>query len=533
MKYFFSLLFLIGALFAQRFRVTNNTSDDYTSLNNAFSVRFHKDTLHIVYYTDSIPYQGFHYFNVIYAKSVNGGQTFSKVVISDQTDEDEAGTPSIASFQSGQTVHLNIAYYDEDDGDEPDEDIWRRRSQDNGRTWHTRNSVNNSPDIISSDPSNTAGPHLSTDSFCVHYVWIEEPGKSVLQPPQEQEGKVCYMRSRYRIDGTGVERNDPIRNLTVSEEAYLPSVAASQNFVHMVRVDDSTGVSRIYYRRHTNYGADPNWGPVRLISENMPAGSYSGRPCIAANSPYVYVVWEQYIWYTTYYAPNIYFRRSPDNGVTWEPAYSLGVIMLNRIYPIYAYTPSIAVSGPNVYAVWQDRIRLDRYTLLARRSTDNGLNWLQPESIDGYWPAGATDPEMNPSVAAVGNVAHIVWTDLRHGTNNPEIYYYRKDYSSNPGSGGGQNQSVHPNTPEFNIEVKPNPCDRFTRIKFSSNNLQPATIKIYDAFGRLINILGKKKEREEVIWDRKDANGNEVNSGTYFITVESENLKRIAKVIAR
>uniref|UniRef100_A0A7C6AA65 T9SS type A sorting domain-containing protein n=1 Tax=candidate division WOR-3 bacterium TaxID=2052148 RepID=A0A7C6AA65_UNCW3 len=84
---------------------------------------------------------------------------------------------------------------------------------------------------------------------------------------------------------------------------------------------------------------------------------------------------------------------------------------------------------------------------------------------------------------------------------------------------------------DMNISVLPNPCVQFARINVFSNN--QATLKVYDASGKLINTLWQGKGTSSVVWDRTDASGNVVNCGTYFISIENGADRKVAKVIVR
>jgi len=65
---------------------------------------------------------------------------------------------------------------------------------------------------------------------------------------------------------------------------------------------------------------------------------------------------------------DIFFRRSTDNGATWKAVVNLSNNTGSSV------DPQIAVSGSNVYVVWQDTTP-GNFDILSRRSADSGSTW--------------------------------------------------------------------------------------------------------------------------------------------------------------
>jgi len=108
------------------------------------------------------------------------------------------------------------------------------------------------------------------------------------------------------------------------------------------------------------------WEPdVRLTFD--PAHSYNSRNnarSVVAIDDTVYVVCfddreEDF---------QIYYNRSIDGGLTWEADIRLTEAPEDSKYP------SVAVSGPNVHVIWQDK-RDGDYQIYYKRSTDGGVTW--------------------------------------------------------------------------------------------------------------------------------------------------------------
>ena len=96
----------------------------------------------------------------------------------------------------------------------------------------------------------------------------------------------------------------------------------------------------------------------RTLQEAESSGDVS-----AASGSNRFVVWED----NTPGNYDILFKRSADNGATWQAVKNLS----NN--PGHSYNPQIVVSGSNVYVVW---LQIDSggtmEDILVRRSADNG-----------------------------------------------------------------------------------------------------------------------------------------------------------------
>jgi hypothetical protein len=122
-------------------------------------------------------------------------------------------------------------------------------------------------------------------------------------------------------------------------------------------------------------------------------------PSLAVSSPTVHVVWHDYRdgnW-------EIYYKRSPNGGISWETDTRMTDAIGDSDYP------SVAVSGSVVHVVWYDS-RDGNYEIYYKRSTDGGINWEADTRLTNY--DGESD---HPSVAVSGSVVHVVWRDKRDG----------------------------------------------------------------------------------------------------------------------
>jgi hypothetical protein len=83
-------------------------------------------------------------------------------------------------------------------------------------------------------------------------------------------------------------------------------------------------------------------------------------------------------------------------------------------------------SGPNVHIVWWDN-RDGNYEIYYKRSTDQGITW-EPDlrlTNDGSW-------SQFPQIALIDSVIHVIWEDGRISYDNNELFYKRNP-TGNPG----------------------------------------------------------------------------------------------------
>jgi len=78
---------------------------------------------------------------------------------------------------------------------------------------------------------------------------------------------------------------------------------------------------------------------------------------------------------------DVYARRSPDGGVTWEPEQLLSRFPRNGPADIYV-RPRILSDGDKLWTIWVG-LRGTRSELYLNRSTDGGKTWTDPVALSG------------------------------------------------------------------------------------------------------------------------------------------------------
>ncbi len=130
--------------------------------------------------------------------------------------------------------------------------------------------------------------------------------------------------------------------------------------------------------------------------------------CVVGNL--VHVVWVDH----RNAKPEIYYKRSPDKGVSWG----------NDVRLVYSsgqsYYPAVSGSDSILYVAWQDT-RFGNEEIMLKRSTNGGLNWSNDMRITSDAANSRT-----PAIFAhktIYEALYLVWEDTRDG--NSEIYYTR------------------------------------------------------------------------------------------------------------
>lgn len=194
-------------------------------------------------------------------------------------------------------------------------------------------------------------------------------------------------------------------------------VAASSSNRFVVWSDNSPGNYEIFFRRSADSGA--TWKPTVNLSNN-PGRSNDEQIAVVGSN--VYVVWAQANVQGN--LVNIFFRHSPDFGVTWKP-----FVKITSSETIQFIDPQIATSANNVYIVWQGG---DAYF---RGSSDNGATWQSIVNLSDDLSAG------NAQLAAVESNVFVVWENgaigrgdimSRRSTDNGNTWESTFNVSDNP-----------------------------------------------------------------------------------------------------
>ena len=136
---------------------------------------------------------------------------------------------------------------------------------------------------------------------------------------------------------------------------------------------------------------------------------YNNAWCVAAEGETTHVVWHD----SRFVIPEVYYKRSLDNGTTWETD-----VRLTNWFG-HSGCAAVAVSGTNVHVAWCDE-RDGHFEIYYKRSIDGGVCWESDTRL-----TYADDCALYPCIAVSGDYVHVVWMDTRDGVQVCEVYYKR------------------------------------------------------------------------------------------------------------
>ena len=149
---------------------------------------------------------------------------------------------------------------------------------------------------------------------------------------------------------------------------------------------------------------------VRLtITSDTSFSCWSPGHCIATNGDTVHIVWYEKIgdsW-------EIFYKRSTDNGMNWEPNTQL------THAEEFSKNPGISVTGSLVYVVWDETFEGNR-DIFFMRSLNGGNNWSEPIRLTGGFQSSR-----HPKIASSGNIVHVAWHSYDAGEDIYGIHYIR------------------------------------------------------------------------------------------------------------
>jgi len=238
-----------------------------------------------------------------------------------------------------------VVWYDDTPGNY---DVFIKRSTDIGATWKAAVNLSNDVGLANS-------PQVAVLGTNVYAAWNSDCPLSSPLGCRDPNHNIFLRRST----DNGATWKPSVNLSTNAGDSFEPQIAVSGSNVYVVWYDFTPGNYDIMFRRSTDNGA--TWKAAVNLSNN--AGT-SFTPQIAVSGSNVYVVWYDY----TPGNPDVFSKRSTDNGATWKTVKNLSTNAGG------SFSPQVALSGSNVYVVWYDNTpgELD---IFVRRSIDNGATW--------------------------------------------------------------------------------------------------------------------------------------------------------------
>ncbi len=351
-------------------RISNNSQQSWMNQSNAKCIAAAGNLVHILWQDNRDGN-----WELYYKRSPDNGLSWS--------DEMRLTNNSSVSELPAICAEGNFVYITWCDSRDGNKEIYFKKSVNGGLNWlnDTRLTFNTS---VSTNPAITLVENR------LNLVWQDNT-----------EGNY-EIYSYYSTNG-GLNWSSFIRLTNNASSSEMPNICSYESKVYCVWQDNRDGNFEIYSKRSTNGGV--NWTNEQRVTNNT---FTQERPSVAAYGANVFLVWQDIRDGNN----EVYYNNSINSGIYWETERRL----TNDIY--FSASPSLTVSGSTLHLVWHDdRNGLIQAEIYYKRSPDNGVSWSGDTRI-----TNAGSVLIQPSVAVSGSYVHVAWQDSRDGIAG-EIYY--------------------------------------------------------------------------------------------------------------
>jgi hypothetical protein len=281
-------------------------------------------------------------------------------------------------------------------------DIFFKRSTDNGKAFG---------DIInlSNNTGNSINPQLAVSGSNISVVWEDEITNNPFNNTYNNNDNsgILYAASTDNGKTFGDIINLSNNNNSADNKtAVNPQLAVSGSNISVAWEEYSQGQNGdVIFKRSTDNGQ--TFGDIINLSNNT---GNSINPQLAVSGNNIYAVWSD----NSAGDYDIFLSRSADGGGNFSKRTNLSIVVGNSL------TPTIAVSGDNVFVAWRDFIigSQARAEILYTKSNDNGNTFDKIINL-----SNSTGPSLYPQLIAFGNNVYLIWEDATPG--NSEIFFVR------------------------------------------------------------------------------------------------------------
>jgi PKD repeat protein len=363
MKTLLLLLFLLPTQFmlAQWEPDVRLTNDPFSSFNYGQYIASSGDTVHVVWYDDRDGN-----YEIYYKRSLDGGSTWGEDI---RLTNRPYSSKNAAIALSGSVVH--VQWNDDSDGNT---EVYYKRSTDGGNSWGEDTRITYTPGLSSSASISVSGSN-------VHLSYHDN---------SDGNWEIYYKRS---TDG-GLTWDPDIRLTDDPSTSLNPTICATGPVLHVVWDDYRDGNKEIYYKRSTDNGQ--SWGEDIRLTNNA---YHSWVAWVCASGSDVYVVWDD----DRDDNHEIYFKRSTDEGLTW----GADTRLTNNDGE--SQFPKLAVSGTGLFVVWVDDSDGNQ-EIYYKHSPDKGITWEPDERLTNN-----NNVSNYPFLAISDCSVHVIWYDFRDG----------------------------------------------------------------------------------------------------------------------
>ncbi len=275
--------------------------------------------------------------------------------------------------------------------------IWFNMSSDGGATFL------GSDTLLSHGKVEAANPAIACAGDFVYVVWEDK-----------RDGELDYQNIYLQYsDDAGRHWQEEDIALDADPEgdfiSLAPSIAAAGDSAWVAWSDDVNGAYDIYMNRTGTGGRDWLDAPLRIDGDEAGA-AFSANPRVEGdNDGRVVVAWED----RRNGNSDIYGNASTDGGKSF-PAEDRRLDGGDEPGAANSFSPQIAMSGDNVYVVWQDERFGANADILMNYSHTAGDGW-RDEAMRVESDAEGIADSRNADVAANGDQVWVAFQDDRTG----------------------------------------------------------------------------------------------------------------------
>jgi hypothetical protein len=364
--------------------LTNNKEDSIYAQIGAF-----ENNVYVVWQESVSKNLPEHNYDIFFIKSEDKGKTFSMPInLSNNTEFSER--PQIAVSKNG----IFIIWADEINMN--NKEIMFTKSLDNGTTFSK--AIN-----ISNTLKNSNRPEISAYNENVYIVWQDT----------QQNNTNSSIMFKSSIDG-GNTFNNSIELMNKTDDSF-PKISSYGNYVYIVWNNENKENGGLFFVRSSNQG--DNFEKAIKIEY-----SDSGESQIAVSENKVLVVWGGL---DSKDIHNIYFVKSNDNGSTFTGSKTISEKITgsnntsdyNQLTKIIKNPLNVEVNNYNLsYIVWQDTISQQNQDILLTLSNQTNNDYTKILNLSNN--IGVSEC---PSIAISGNNVYVLWEDFISG--NHEIFF--------------------------------------------------------------------------------------------------------------
>jgi hypothetical protein len=364
--------------------LTNNKEDSIYAQIGAF-----ENNVYVVWQESVSKNLPEHNYDIFFIKSEDKGKTFSMPInLSNNTEFSER--PQIAVSKND----IFIIWADEINMN--NKEIMFTKSLDNGTTFSK--AIN-----ISNTLKNSNRPEISAYNENVYIVWQDT----------QQNNTNSSILFKNSIDG-GNTFNNSIELMNKTDDSF-PKISSYGNYVYIVWNNENKENGGLFFVRSSNQG--DNFEKAIKIEY-----SDSGESQIAVSENKVLVVWGGL---DSKDIHNIYFVKSNDNGSTFTGSKTISEKITgsnntsdyNQLTKIIKNPLNVEVNNYNLsYIVWQDTISQQNQDILLTLSNQTDNDYTKILNLSNN--IGVSEC---PSIAISGNNVYVLWEDFISG--NHEIFF--------------------------------------------------------------------------------------------------------------